>query len=347
MGTDSPILFSSHTDTVHKAAGKQQVIYGQGTAWSEDSNCLGADDTTGVWLMMNMIRAGVPGTYVFHSDEEIGGLGSNFVAKKLPHKLKGIKYAIAFDRKGYVDIVTHQFAGMTASDEFAKSLASILHPLTFAPSDGGTFTDTANYADIVPECSNLAVGYFHQHTAKEWQDCDFAIQLLDALIAADWSKLVCKREPGDYGETIFSRHSNGHFNWDEYDTYPSSGGARSTPLVQVNGASYYAGALPNKYTVAPTGTAITWPLRATKKKATPTQTTVEDYCRRYPQEVAMFLESCGFNVADMEDFIYEARGNCTPQNDAPWPSDDEMDEQAARDNLRDILECSVVEPEDK
>jgi hypothetical protein len=40
------------------------------------SNCLGADCTTGVWLILEMIKANVPGVYVIHSDEEVGGKGA-------------------------------------------------------------------------------------------------------------------------------------------------------------------------------------------------------------------------------------------------------------------------------
>src|SRR6185437_7758533 len=57
VGDNSPILFCSHTDTVHRESGRGRVSYGDGVAMAEGSNCLGADDTVGVWLMMNMIRA--------------------------------------------------------------------------------------------------------------------------------------------------------------------------------------------------------------------------------------------------------------------------------------------------
>lgn len=40
------------------------------------SNCLGADCTTGVWLILEMIKARIPGIYVIHNDEEIGCIGA-------------------------------------------------------------------------------------------------------------------------------------------------------------------------------------------------------------------------------------------------------------------------------
>lgn len=193
VGTGSPILWSCHTDTVHREDGMQRVLYGAGVATVKGSNCLGADCTVGVWLMINMIRAGVPGTYVFHRAEEIGGRGSAYIAGNTPARLDGLLYAIAFDRKGYDEIITHQAGGRCASNAFAASLAGILSPLRLRASDGGTFTDTAHYTHLIPECTNLSVGYMHQHTPQETQSIPYALDLLDLLIRADFSTLACQR----------------------------------------------------------------------------------------------------------------------------------------------------------
>jgi hypothetical protein len=67
---DSPILWSAHTDTVHRMNGptRQTVSYNPATGIvrlskrsRKVSYCLGADDTAGVFLLVCMIRAGVPG----------------------------------------------------------------------------------------------------------------------------------------------------------------------------------------------------------------------------------------------------------------------------------------------
>jgi hypothetical protein len=197
IGKAPEVLFSSHTDTVHDKSGMQKVLYGDCIASvGRGSNCLGADCTTGVWLMMEMIRARVSGVYVFHRDEEVGGLGSAYIRDQAPERLQGIRYAIAFDRKGWTDIITHQAGGRCASDAFAASLAGVLGPrLGYVASDQGTFTDTANYAELIPECTNISVGYNKQHQKLEWQDMTFALRLRDALVDADWGKLVCERDP--------------------------------------------------------------------------------------------------------------------------------------------------------
>jgi hypothetical protein len=141
-----------------------------------------------------MIRAGVAGTYVFHRDEEIGGGGSEFVAE-MDGWLDGIKFAVAFDRKGTGDIITHQGGRRCASEAFARSLAEALRPLDYVASDGGSFTDTANYMGIVPECTNISVGYHKQHTGHEWLDVGHLVRLRDIMVTANFDDLVCERDP--------------------------------------------------------------------------------------------------------------------------------------------------------
>jgi hypothetical protein len=125
---DAPILWSCHTDTVHKFGGRQHTKIQSNIVSANDaqSNCLGADCTAGVWLMTEMIRANIPGLYVFHREEESGGMGSNWLLKNTPELLEGIKYAIAFDRRGNKSVITHQFGGRCCSDAFAASLANAI-----------------------------------------------------------------------------------------------------------------------------------------------------------------------------------------------------------------------------
>jgi hypothetical protein len=59
----------------------------------------------------------------------------------------------------------------------------------------GSFTDTANYDHIIPECTNLSVGYFSAHSARETQLLDYIIKLKDAFIRIDCEALVTDRDP--------------------------------------------------------------------------------------------------------------------------------------------------------
>lgn len=195
-GSAPDIMFSAHTDTVHRNDGLQKVEVADGLVFAEASNCLGADDTCGIWLMREMIQARVPGLYIFHRAEEVGGKGSAYIAKMMAKKFDGVKAAIAFDRKDYGDVITHQGFSRCCSETFAKSLAALMGG-KFAPCDTGVFTDTANYTDIIGECTNLSVGYHMAHGPAEHCDLSFLLGMRDRLVAADWSQLVFERKPGE------------------------------------------------------------------------------------------------------------------------------------------------------
>ncbi|WP_051070888.1 hypothetical protein [Mesorhizobium sp. STM 4661] len=199
IGDHPNTLWSCHTDTVHWTEGLQKVIHNDDTVAlpeSSHSNCLGADCTAGVWLMTEMIKAKVPGLYVFHRDEENGGGGSMHIASKTPDLLKDIDAAIAFDRFGTKSVITHQF-GRCCSDDFADSLCEQLPGSE--KDDSGLFTDTANYVDHVSECTNISVGYAGHHSHKEVQNLKFLNDLKNRMIKLDTSKLRFSRDLKDTG----------------------------------------------------------------------------------------------------------------------------------------------------
>ena len=197
---DAPhLLWSSHTDTCHRRPGTQRIVFDGNFVSIDDpknSNCLGADCTAGVWLMTEMIKARIPGLYVFHRGEERGGLGSSWIAQHTPALLSGIRAAIAFDRRGTRSIITHQRGARSCSEAFATSFADALG-LTHEPDPTGTFTDTANYTDLVGECTNLSVGYEDEHTAHETLDVTYVLSLRNALLGTDLTNLVFARTPGE------------------------------------------------------------------------------------------------------------------------------------------------------
>jgi hypothetical protein len=119
-----------------------------------------------------------------------------WLAEEHPEYIGTFDCAIALDRANYEDVITYQGGGRCCSDAFAKSVAALIGG-RFKPCDGGVFTDTANYVDLIGECTNLSVGYFKQHGPMEHTNLSFASSLRDALLKADWSKLVFVRKPGE------------------------------------------------------------------------------------------------------------------------------------------------------
>ena len=112
--------------------------------------------------------------------------------RETPGVLAGIERAIAFDRRGTGDVITHQCRVRTCSMDFAQALAAQLG-LGFAPCAEGVFTDTAHYAGLIPECTNLSIGYEHAHTGMEYQDYGFLEYLLPALLRVEWAALPVAR----------------------------------------------------------------------------------------------------------------------------------------------------------
>ena len=199
IGNRPNVLWSCHTDTVHKRAGHQRIArdaFGNATLGDNTgSNCLGADDTAGVWLMLEMIRAQTPGLYVFHRAEEIGGKGSAYIARSTPKLFDDIDCAIALDRKGTDSVITHQ-GTRCCSDQFANSLADLLGRDWRLDQDG-IFTDTANYVNHVGECTNISVGYSGAHGPAERLNIDHLLTLRDTLCTLPQANLVIDRAPGD------------------------------------------------------------------------------------------------------------------------------------------------------
>lgn len=193
---ESNTLFSCHTDTVSRTDGRQVVLFDGRFAWLDNGKpgqSLGADDGAGVWLMCHMILNQKPGLYIFHRGEEVGGLGSRHIAKN-PALLSNIDRAIAFDRRGVKDVITHQMGRRCCSDEFAFALANELG-MPYRPSDQGIFTDTANYMDIVPECTNISVGYEGEHGPREKLDVLHLMDLFDTIMDIDFERLPTDRDP--------------------------------------------------------------------------------------------------------------------------------------------------------
>jgi len=196
IGEAPSILWSSHTDSVHTTDGRQHPLF-DGTfvhmSKRSKSNCLGSDDAAGVWIMTEMIKAQVPGLYVFHFAEEIGCVGSRAIATSRRHILSGVQAAVAFDRRGNNSVITHQ-GSRCCSDAFGDSLKAQL-PDRYRLDPTGVATDTKMYMSIVPECSNLSVGYYSEHRPDEKLDAHHLFELRDHMVRIDASRFVIERDP--------------------------------------------------------------------------------------------------------------------------------------------------------
>lgn len=221
------ILWSCHVDTVDARQEEKAVYLGADGIVrlrnKKPGRCLGADDGAGVWLLLEMLRARVPGTYVFHRGEEKGRLGSLYVARTEPRRLGGIDAAIAFDRRGRDNIITHQMSERGCSEAFVKSLGRAINSasngaLDYAADDSGSYTDTYSYFDTVPECCNLSVGYSGEHGPNETLDWGHLLALRAAILRADFTALRIERNPEE------TEYSDWGAPWGSYSRGTYSGG---------------------------------------------------------------------------------------------------------------------------
>lgn len=200
IGDEPNIAFTAHTDTVHSDAdqpSRQRLRVSKHMATVDTptkGDCLGADDGTGIWIMLNLIEAKVPGLYCFYRDEETGRQGSEWSLSNHPELYDDIDIMLSFDRFGTQDIITHQMGQRCCSDAFAIALAGMIDDAC-APDPGGSFTDSASFVDDIPECTNVCVGYYNQHSGLESQDLTWAAYLVNRLIRADLASLPVERDP--------------------------------------------------------------------------------------------------------------------------------------------------------
>lgn len=212
-------LFVAHVDTVHHELGANKIRKTK-TKWYADGAPLGADDGAGCAMLMHLIHSGVPGYYIFTQGEECGGIGAKFLADNFPGLLRQFDRAIAFDRRGIDSVITHQGYGRCCSDTFAQRLADELNAtsehMMYLPDNTGVYTDTAEFIDIIPECTNISVGYNYEHSQKEELDIFHFKHLADAVVRIKWDELPTGRNPLEPDP----EELRGGGNWWEAFSYP-------------------------------------------------------------------------------------------------------------------------------
>ena len=200
LNSSNKTLFVAHVDTVHRKEGPNKIRK-TATHWHADGAPLGADDGAGVAMLMHLLHAGVPAYYIFTQGEECGGIGAKHLANNWQDGLAKFDRAIAFDRRGIDSVITHQGYGRCCSDVFAQALADELcadMTLMYLPDDTGVYTDTAEFVDIIPECTNISVGYYNEHSERESLDILHFQALAERVAKIDWDMLPTDRDPTVY-----------------------------------------------------------------------------------------------------------------------------------------------------
>ena len=238
---ESDVMFTSHLDTATSALTEVKHVFDDKFIKSDGKSILGADDKAGVTIMLYMIEKNVPGLYYFFLGEEVGCIGSGLLADKhKKEKLPYINKVISFDRRGTDSVITYQSGKRTASDKFAQELAKRFNDVesTFKYKEDptGVCTDSIQFTSIYPECTNISVGYYSEHTFSEKQDIEHLIKLAEACTKIDWNSLPVERDPS---KVEYRSYGYGYaYGWnmygdDYYDDYEYSNYRTSKPVETI------------------------------------------------------------------------------------------------------------------
>ena len=224
---NSRSIFASHLDTAcQNQVDVNHVILStefNETIQTDGSSILGADDKAGVTILLWMMKHNIPGLYYFFQGEEVGCIGST-AAASVPFEFSNYDRIISFDRRGTNSVITHQSSIRTCSDGFADALSKELNAtgLYYRKDDTGVYTDSAEFAEIISECSNISVGYYSEHTTRESQNITHLTKLANASILVNWENLPTLRDKTKKEYKSYGYYSTGYNSSYSSNSYNSS-----------------------------------------------------------------------------------------------------------------------------
>jgi hypothetical protein len=226
---ESDVMFTSHLDTATSSLSPVKHVFEENIIKTDGTTILGADDKAGVTIMLNMIENNIQGLYYFFLGEEVGCIGSKKVADvQKKEKIEGINKVISFDRRSTSSIITHQTSRRCCSEEFGEALSKALNDVestfSYKNDDTGVLTDSVQFISIYPECTNISVGYYSEHTFSERQDIEHLTKLAEACLKVNWTELPVKRDPSVTEYKSYTSYGGYYGGWD--DDYGYSGKGR-------------------------------------------------------------------------------------------------------------------------
>ena len=159
---NSRYLIVAHLDTVCDAGFKHIVTDIEKQCISNVNGILGADDRAGCFMVYQLLKnTKLPDFDVLITNyEECGGLGVGRFIKDKVINLENIRLFIELDRMG-----ANEYVSYTPLPDQVKTY---IEKFGFKE-NRGSYSDIADLSEeyLVPSL-NLSVGYYHQHTKKEY-----------------------------------------------------------------------------------------------------------------------------------------------------------------------------------
>ena len=197
---ESKTIFTCHMDTACGLYQKVNHVIDGYIIKTDGKTVLSGDDKNGMTILLYMIYRKIPGTYYFFQGEESGCDGSEKIFHKNSKFFENFDRMISFDRRAYHSVITHQMGRRGCSQEFAIALADELNQYGFnyVPDSTGIYTDSVTFIGLIPESTNLSVGYFNEHSHSEKTDIRFLEELAKAACLIDWENLPIGVKEKDY-----------------------------------------------------------------------------------------------------------------------------------------------------
>lgn len=233
---ESKTMFCGHLDTYCREYKRVWHIIDGNIIKTDGTTTLGGDDKAGITIMIKMIEAGVPGLYYFFRGEEgvtspTGTWGSKQALRTKSDFFKNYEKCIAFDRRGNSSIISEQMYQECCSVEFVVALEDEFskYGLNYKEDPTGMWCDSGVFMEIIPECTNISVGYKSEHTFNEEQNIDHLEKLVDVCINIDWENLPTKRDPNKLSNSI------GKYRYDfQYQKYAKKVGKNYSTTTSIS-----------------------------------------------------------------------------------------------------------------
>ena len=199
---------NTHSKCGDKLSETDIVNFGEGFMLKPitEYSCLGADDRAGVYMVLEHYEELLDKYHIgVFCDEEIGGYGSYELTE-----LTDVSCFIGLDREGSMEVATYGYNNRELIDTFVSRGFKEMR---------GSFTDASVLAKLHNKpCVNLSVGYYNQHSEKEYVLFEDMEKTLNHILSVD---LIFK-EDYPIETNIKQFNSNNHlYDYDDdiYDTY--------------------------------------------------------------------------------------------------------------------------------
>lgn len=174
-----PICCVAHLDTVH-LTDPVQFYYDPCQKHLFSPTGIGGDDRCGVYIILELLKAGYRPSIIFCCDEEIGGIGATEFTKVYAD-VRNVNWFLEFDRRGKNDVVCY--------DDDNEELTKVFEQYGFK-SSYGSFSDISILAPFYKKSAvNISSGYYNAHTKSEYismDDLDWIIETVKQVLDSEY-----------------------------------------------------------------------------------------------------------------------------------------------------------------